>query len=451
MTFREVGFSGGYYTINELPPAAEFTHFYTYGPWFNAFYGLISRITGWQFVTFPLFNSALLALMTIIFCYATRLTERQVLLTGVWLVTFWELVFYLHTGMQEIFQHSLAIMIAIVFCLAFAKRTETSLKVRLFGFMVITIAAILRTSWAILYIPFLMLTGRNTLFSVLRSVFISGVMTGLVLLISNETGAPGNNSVFSILSFLLRSGSPVEALRGVWPPFAHNLRAFLSFGKNSLDVAQTGQVVILVVFFAVFTQRWMRQRKAYAESAFHLYNLGGIILASCLLYIIGTLGDYRVIATHLMISTLVMIAARRYRLVYGLIISNLLFAPIFLSNFNEFIVPKFPDDQGKIEAFGRVAQEVLHYDPLVANSWCNTLYFHIQTYVPELGKVPAGIGLSFFAFPLEISLPPKSSYLLLDDEDYQILMARPAAPRVEFLAATSIGTLYRNLSAECPP
>src|SRR5262245_18008308 len=55
-TFRVAGFNGGYYTIDEVPPTASFTHFYTKGPVFPALYGTAARITGWQLDTGVYFN-----------------------------------------------------------------------------------------------------------------------------------------------------------------------------------------------------------------------------------------------------------------------------------------------------------------------------------------------------------------------------------------------------------
>src|SRR4051812_3924309 len=38
LTFKTVGFNGGYYAVYEVPPAASFTHFYTHGPWYPMIY-----------------------------------------------------------------------------------------------------------------------------------------------------------------------------------------------------------------------------------------------------------------------------------------------------------------------------------------------------------------------------------------------------------------------------
>jgi hypothetical protein len=46
-TFRAVGFNGGYYTIDEQPAPASFSHFHTKGPLFPMLYGTIACFVGW--------------------------------------------------------------------------------------------------------------------------------------------------------------------------------------------------------------------------------------------------------------------------------------------------------------------------------------------------------------------------------------------------------------------
>jgi hypothetical protein len=156
-TFREVGMNGGYFTIYELAPAAEFTHFYTYGPWYPALYGTLARIIGWNATTQLAINSLLVGLALALFCYVAQLKERQLLITVLFLATMWGLLSYLFTGMQEGFQQAIAIVLASVFVVVFRHGEKMSIKLIVIGLVVITFAAIMRLSWAILYIPFLFL------------------------------------------------------------------------------------------------------------------------------------------------------------------------------------------------------------------------------------------------------------------------------------------------------
>src|SRR5205085_5830546 len=83
LTFKLAGFQGGYYTINEAAAAATFTHFYTYGPWFTMIYGAIAHVTGWERITFILFNMAFVTLALVVFCRVTQLSGRQLILLGI--------------------------------------------------------------------------------------------------------------------------------------------------------------------------------------------------------------------------------------------------------------------------------------------------------------------------------------------------------------------------------
>ena len=61
-TFVAVGFSGGYYTVGEEAAAASFTHFYAWGPWYIALYGLIGKVVGWNLWSPMLFDVAAVTL-----------------------------------------------------------------------------------------------------------------------------------------------------------------------------------------------------------------------------------------------------------------------------------------------------------------------------------------------------------------------------------------------------
>jgi len=60
--------------------------------------------------------------------------------------------------------------------------------------------------------------------------------------------------------------------------------------------------------------------------------------------------------------------------------------------------------------------------------------------------VPAGIGLSVVQKPELLRIPPRSHYMLLDDD---LRAAFPVPPDLEPIATLPYGTLYVNRGARC--
>ncbi len=278
--------NGGYFTIYELAPAAEFTHFYTYGPWYPALYGTLARIIGWNATTQLTTNGLLVGLALALFCYVAQLNERQLLITVLFLATMWGLLSYLLTGMQEGFQQAIAIVLASVFVVVFRYGEKMSIKLIVIGLAVITFAAIMRLSWAILYIPFLFLANPKTMRHRLMSLGIALALTVAVMQFSNYTGAPGNNTIFTMLALFKTSfGAGIQALLEY---FLYNLGRLFLYPKPATDVLQTYQVFAMIIASAAFIIQFYLHRSErldlLSEAKFHLYSIG-ITWLPCLLYI----------------------------------------------------------------------------------------------------------------------------------------------------------------------
>ncbi|MBI1279748.1 MAG: hypothetical protein GC179_16590 [Anaerolineaceae bacterium] len=452
-TFREVGLNGGYFTINELEPPAQFTHFYTYGPWFPAIYGTIARIIGWNSTTILVINTMLIGLALVIFCIAAQLNSRQLVLTILLLASMWGLLLYLFTGMQEAYQQVIAILLASLFAIALREREKTRLRYKVIGLLLIVFAAVMRLSWAILFLPFFVLTGKKTVLRWIGYIIAAIAATLLVIVIANYTGAPGNNSVFDMVSaFQVSIGAGLDYFTRY---LAHNLGRLLFLPKPGTDVLQTYQIIVLIVGIAAFALQLFIHRKKTSnptsEVLFHLYNLGVTVIAACSLYLIGTGGDYRLLACHFMITLLIMIAYKRYRLVLMIIFTNLVFVTVFLGDFRDYTLSKFSADHSTYTTFKQAAETYLPYDPKAPNAWCNTLLIAVQDYDgTTLVGTPAGIGISFFKNPENPILKFKSHYLFLSTENYNLISQRPDAPKLTPLTSLLDRILYLNQSADCP-
>jgi hypothetical protein len=317
-----------------------------------------------------------------------------------------------------------------------------------------TLASVLRVSWAMLYIPFFMLTGQPTWRGWLLAFIKSALLTAGALLFAAYTGAPGNNAVFDLLgSFGLSVGDGITTL---WNAFYHNLLRYFALDKFPLDAVQTSQVIGLLTVFAGVTVRLSVRRGPVkpgtltrAESGFHLVNIGMIVLASLALYLVGTWGDYRVIAAHLFLTVLILVAFRRYWLVGLFVLSNVVVLPMFLTTYTDFNAAKFRLNRAVLDEVQATAQRVLYYDRETPNPYCNTLLLSVSDYTYVMNGVPGGIGLSFFVWADDRRMTFKSHYFFLAEGALRLIRSRPDTPELDLLAMTSQGNFYRNPNAGC--
>jgi hypothetical protein len=455
LTFKEAGFQGGYYTLYERPAPAQFTHFYTYGPPYPMLYGLVGKVIGWEHHSVLIVNSLLLTAALFFFCLFILKDKRQLVVTAILLLVFWPGLTFLFSTMQESMHQAIGIVAAGIFYVVISRRGRIPLRLNLIFTAFLTLAAITRLSWLVLMVPYFWFISRprRRLLSMLRCLLLCGVIMIVTLLI----GALGNNSVMSVLGALtigVNKGSILPALEAVGGYFYGNLVSYLNFSKDSLDVLQTIEVVAMIIGAAslsvVLKRRGNRESISLAEANFHAFNLGAIVFASLLLYIIGTGGDYRVIAAHLLLSSLLLIAFRRYRVAAALIAANLLFLPQFLTNYSAYMADHLSTNQAELADYTRLAHQSIQYDASASSPWCNTLLFTKDQYDQRLTAFPGGIGLSTLFNTLEPGVPFKSRYLLMNEEAYAEFRQRPAAPTLQFIARLSPDSnLYLNQQADC--
>ncbi|WP_140048994.1 hypothetical protein [Devosia lucknowensis] len=164
-TFAAVGFSGGYYTIGELPPPASFTHFGAHGPFYPALYGLLLWPLGAS-VSGPIWvHHSVMYAATLFGLLLARPTAAGALAMAVVIATFWPAIAMLTASMQEGLHFSIAILGAAA---AFHKRTSI-------GTALYMAASLVRPTWAL---------GLVTLIRKPRNVSSFAVLVGGVALFS---------------------------------------------------------------------------------------------------------------------------------------------------------------------------------------------------------------------------------------------------------------------------
>ncbi|MBC7813290.1 MAG: hypothetical protein H7175_19180 [Burkholderiales bacterium] len=451
-TFREVGFNGGYYSIDEAPAPASFSRFGTKGPLFPAIYGMIARVTGWQPSTGLPINIAFVTLAVGIMLYATRPKIIQLIALIAFIASFWAMHLYLPTMMQEALHQAIAILLAPVFIMMTARRKVWSRRTFWLMVALILLASFIRgVTWALVLVPFFALDALNRGTFSLRSMVWAAIQASTLVIVAfigfTRLSLPGSNFISTL--------PQASGLELFWHDIQINLTMFATVDKSPLENAQRYLMVFLVIVcgvsLIVMLRRWRGQALLvrgtwFAEALFHTLNLGGILAANFLLYDMHGWRDYRVMAPHVLLSALVLLFCHRYWLLALIIALNIGMYPQFRRAYPMSIPNDYPRYDERVDDFRAVFEQQLTYDPAQSNAWCNTLLLHnSQLLDSEIITVPPGIGLTVGFGPY----PPEhrflSQYLLIpqshaDSETYS---------RFERLGEVPSGVLFRNPDADC--
>jgi hypothetical protein len=204
-------------------------------------------------------------------------------------------------------------------------------------------------------------------------------------------------------------------------------------------------VVLFVGLIVVWRGRVRAARRSGENFGFHIYNLTIILMLSLFFY--RSSGYYRIFAIHLLVTLLLLIGFKHYRLVGIFIIIGLIGAPVFFNNYKgQHDFSFHPErDAVKLDSMRATFEQEMVYKPDASNAWCNTVLIPTQFLDYHVLAVPAKIGISFLWFG-DVNFPLKSHYLLFDEATYQDMRNRL---RIEPLAVVSDATLYRNLDSGC--
>jgi len=156
--FRTAGWQGGYTVSHEWPAKVSAVRFGSHGPFFPALYGAITRVTGLPIAAIPLLNAGFLVLASAVWVACCRPTTRQAALAAFLALTFWPLVLYVPTSMQEVLH--LAIGIALAGLAVLLVRRPGSRIVLGAAFCLVIAAAQLRVTWALAVVPLLWVAYR---------------------------------------------------------------------------------------------------------------------------------------------------------------------------------------------------------------------------------------------------------------------------------------------------
>jgi hypothetical protein len=451
LTFSQVGFNGGNYMFYERPPSIDFFRFGASGFVFPSLYGTLGRILGWETYTGILFNMLAIALAIWVIIYIAKLDRIQILLTGLFLLSIWPVLLNIPTIMQESLHQAAGLVLAALFYRLLRRDMPRWLFVT--GIVFLGFISLIRFSWVLLFLPFFVLSLKKWTWPRLVGASIaSGMIAVFIVMVFQSTSAPGNNSIFARVGML--SSSPVEGIQVILNSVKVNIENMLRIDDiHSIDLNKVEFVQFFVLLFGLglggqlFLSEKSPSKISFELSRlwlFHLYNLVSILAASLTFYLSN--GYLRVLAPYILLSGMLLIAFKHFRLVIILIVIGLFGSGIFLNTYSdEFSANFFQYTPEQIEKLKAPFEHYLVYEEQ-ANSWCNTVLTQASFLDNRVTFVPAGIGISFFVAVGDQPFPIKSQYLMLDPLSYEVLHTHV---NLTLLANISGGKLYRNMDVDC--
>jgi len=230
----------------------------------------------------------------------------------------------------------------------------------------------------------------------------------------------------------------------------------LGLELEPLTVLLRIQFFSLVSYFSLRLIKKLKSNKSFLErkslniDLFHLFNLGMILFLAIVFHKFGDYKDYRILAPPLLLSLILLILMSPPKLIWLVIISNLVFIQVFGQTFQRFKSTNFVYDRNEVKLFRTQTHDILRYDEISTNQWCNTIAFESSFFSSALIGVPSGVGLTFFIDIDDVEIPMKSKYLFISERGYKhIDRYFDWTHKLEFVQETSIGNLYINHDSNC--
>src|SRR5689334_14749129 len=171
LTFSRAGFNGGYYMFYEKLPVFDFFHFGASGFLYPALYGTVAHVVGWETYTGILLNMALIGIAVLLLIFVAQFDQLQIILTGLLLLSLSPILLLIPTISQESFHQAAAVVLGLIFYRLLQHNGQVSRRFILVGISFLVIISLVRFSWILLILPFILLsqkkwTWRSLLFAV---------------------------------------------------------------------------------------------------------------------------------------------------------------------------------------------------------------------------------------------------------------------------------------------
>jgi hypothetical protein len=434
--FRVAGLESGYFTLNEQPSSVAWSHFGPQGPAFPMVYGLLARLTGWRAYSGPIFGFVLIAIAVVAWCRQSP--PPRPWWTAALVGSYWPLVLYLPTTMQESLHFALAFAFAAAVNPLIAESGLRRSRVMAL-LLAIAAASLIRPTWALLLVALAAVRSRDVRpLAAIALMLAAAAGAAILYAIFTRLAAPYPGSTGTSLQLHSAVTVAVNLAHRAVP----NLLAFVTPSSANWMHSLLRYQVIAALLLAVFQIAADAPDRARARRA-AVFAASLLAAGLAALFLVGDVEswrDYRVMSPMLLVA-LAVASANGVRGVTCIAVTNLIAAPLAIHTFVQLHEPRFHADRLRLDHFRQEVAGRVTYDA-GAPGWSNTLLVHVDAYDFPLMGLPAGIGISVALDWDDIARPPKSRLLLLRPEDVRAL---GSSVRLRWVADTPAGTLYENL------
>lgn len=448
VAFSHVGFGNGYYTYQEYTPAVP-SAYGAWGPTLPVLYGSVLAVFGTSYSAVVWLNLAVFAVLVFGALSVARPDLRRTLLLGLTLITYTPLLMYVPSGMQEPLNLALAVVLAVLFLRLLTAQPGARRWPTVWLCLAIILASALRATWALLFLPAVLLAARGMGRRVLLKAAAAGsIATVALALLFPLWAAPAPYGY----TYRIRHGATLADKFGLLAEnIGRNVALYvdgdaLAFRTTIVERFQLLAVLLAVAVVAVLAlsrRKWRGTEAAAFGWSVGLALAGPLAFIVCF-YDIGN--GVRVLGAHtLFAAVLAGLWRRRWAIALPalLILTNIASAGWFHHDFVARNRINFNGDRATIEAMRASIAGELRFRPDV-NRWCNTVLLSTDYgFFYQLVSVEPGIGLSVDLNHKFQGLV-KSAYVLVSDANVALLPAN-----LELLRRTPQGGLYRNLDSPC--
>jgi hypothetical protein len=432
--FVRAGLSGGYCVDNDQPARATWTRFGPHGPGFPIVYGVPALVFGWHQWSGPVFNLVAFALATAFWVCWTK-PNSATLAVGTLLVgSFWPLMLYVPTTMQEPLHFSIAMVLA-----GLGHRVlGTPSRGHIPFLAVVAIAAIIKFSWILVLVPWACIAVIDTRWRT-RFLIVVGSFCGVLasIWVFTRICSPYPDRLTTEIDMFKQDPNLC-----FWTMV---LRWQREWG-NLLDPKLVAPIGLLqryeILAIALTGAALLVFRKYPRAGAFAAINVMIVLIPTMLIFYMASFRDYRMMAPPVLLSLLLLLRAD-WRLALPFVIANIACVGIFIAQFEEHHRDQVDSDPAEIAAVSEELRPYVTFAP-GAGGWTNTFLFPVRQTDSRLLAVPAGVGITFALDNVRgVVEKPRSRYVILPRG-----FRPPHDTRLKLLTQTSLGPLYAN--PDCP-
>jgi hypothetical protein len=399
---------------------------------FPAFHGAVAWAFGWRPYSAFLVNIAIVSLAAFAWVRATPAgTSAPALLV---LATFWPLLLYLPTNMQEPTHFAIAFLVA----LAIDRNDGGSRMTHVWTAILLIVAALIRPSWILMVLPLAWRRARRRgapAIAALLALTLGAAAAAWTAFDFVAAPSPQNSRT------LTRAWveSPGDALAAFTEIASRNVRQYVAWSEEPPQIVLR---YFIAFFVAILAVRCLSGRPRSSTDGRALETALLAIVPVLLLVVLAgeveSWRDFRVLAPHLLVALLVLVAHGQWE--RWLWAATLVLLPVYYDGFEAFHRDRFTTSADGIAAIHDATATTM---PYVAGAppWANTVTVHSDLLQFPLLGLPRGIGLSYVFDWSNLATPVRSRYLLLRPSDEEQLRSRV---RLTPIGSTPLGTLYRN-------